>query len=106
MQLAGEVAEISDLLSVASKDLQADAALAEEYGVTDAPTMVLVAVEDDQRRDYGVRYMGAPGGHEFTSFIHGVVDVSRGETQLKAETREFLATLKEPLHLQVFVTPT
>jgi hypothetical protein len=32
--------------------------------------------------------------------------VSRGDSGLAADTKAYLAALKKPLHLQVFVTPT
>jgi alkyl hydroperoxide reductase subunit AhpF len=53
-----------------------------------------------------VRYLGIPAGYEFTSLIEDIIDVSRGETKLSAATREALAGLKHPVHIQVFFTPT
>jgi len=56
--------------------------------------------------DYGIRFYGLPSGYEFTSLVEDIVDVSRGETSLSAESQAILAQIGEPLHLQVFVTPT
>jgi glutaredoxin-like protein len=38
--------------------------------------------------------------------IEDIIDVSQGESGLQANTKEVIADLSEPVHLQVFVTPT
>jgi glutaredoxin-like protein len=57
-------------------------------------------------KDYGIRYYGIPSGYEFTSLIEDVVAVSTGDTGLSDETLEALTAITEPVHIQVFVTPT
>lgn len=55
----------------------------------------------------GVRYLGIPSGHEFGPFIETLLEVSQGaEPGLTADASTWLQALKDPLHLQVFVTPT
>lgn len=55
----------------------------------------------------GIRYLGFPGGHEFSTFLGDLVDVSTDQPlELSPATQEWLSNLKEPLHLEVFVTPT
>jgi alkyl hydroperoxide reductase subunit AhpF len=55
----------------------------------------------------GIRYLGFPGGQEFTTFLQDLVDLSTNEAvSLSAETQEWLRSLTEPVHLEVFVTPT
>lgn len=53
-----------------------------------------------------VRYLGIPAGYEFTSLIEDIIDVSRGVTKLSEATKAALAGLKNPVHIQVFFTPT
>ena len=105
-QLAEEVAALSDRLGVSVHDLQADAEIARQYHVVHAPSLVLAAKDGETLTDRGVRFTGIPAGHEFTSFIQGLLIVSSRDSGLKPQTREFLQGLKEPVHLQVFVTPT
>jgi len=105
-QLAEEVAEISDLISMEVYDVEADADLAKMYNVGDAPGLVIAAKEGDQVTDFGVRLMGIPSGHEFTSLIQDIVLVSTRDSGLGEQTREFLKGLDKPVLLQVFVTPT
>lgn len=106
LQLAGEVAALSDLISLDQHDLQADAALAARYQVDKTPTLVIAAKDGEKIADYGVRLLGIPSGHEFTSFIQGILLVSGRDSGLAPETRQFLKSLDKPVHLQVFATPT
>ena len=106
LKLVEEVAALSDLLSVQAFDVHVDAALAENYNVSLTPGLVIAAVGEDGPIDYGVRYAGIPSGHEFSSLIQDLLLVSGRDSGLSEQTRKFLAGLKEPVYLQVFVTPT
>ena len=61
--------------------------------------------EGTERRGL-VRFLGLPAGYEFMTLIEDLVDISRGQTRLSDATRQAVARLPEPVHLQVFVTPT
>jgi alkyl hydroperoxide reductase subunit AhpF len=63
-------------------------------------------VAESHDRDYGIRYYGVPAGYEFAALVNDIFDVSRGDSGLSAQSKAALAQLKEPLHLQVFSTPT
>jgi glutaredoxin-like protein len=106
LKLVEEVASLSDILSVQAFDVEADAAIANHYNVSLTPGLVIVAEGEDGPIDYGVRYAGIPSGHEFSSLIQDLILVSGRDSGLNEQTRELLAGLKEPVHLQVFVTPT
>ena len=105
-QLLEEVTSLSDKLSLKVFDVHTNQAEAKQYKVDAAPTFVIAGKDGDQILDYGVRYKGIPAGHEFTSLVNSLLIVSRRESGLSPETKEFLQTLKSPVHLQVFVTPT
>lgn len=106
VQLIGEVAELSDLVQTQVLDLKADVNLADQYHVEQAPTLVMLARDGEELMDYGVRLLGAPAGHEFTTLIHDILMISKRRTELSEDTRTFLKNLETPLLLQVFVTPT
>mgnify|MGYP001816089446 CR=1 FL=1 len=106
LQLVQELVDLSEKLDITIYDLDGDAAIAEKYNVDKAPGLVLAAVDDGEIVDYGVRFAGIPSGHEFSSLIHDLTLVSRRDSGLGEETRQYLAGLTEPLLLQVFVTPT
>jgi alkyl hydroperoxide reductase subunit AhpF len=105
-KLVEEVAELSEKITVQAFDLDADAAVAENYNVSLAPGLVIAGVNEDGPVDYGVRYAGIPSGHEFSSLIQDLLLVSGRDSNLSDQTRNLLAGLTEPVILQVFVTPT
>ena len=53
-----------------------------------------------------MRYYGTPAGYEFAALLADMVNVSRGQTDLKPQTKEALSKIEKPVHLQVFVSPT
>ncbi|MAT96782.1 MAG: glutaredoxin [Anaerolineaceae bacterium] len=104
-EIAEELAALSDKISLEVYDFVADKALAGQYGVDKIPATVILEGGKDGK-DYGIRYYGIPSGYEFSSLIHDVMMVSGGDPQLSQEVIDWLAELKTPVHLQVFVTPT
>jgi len=106
VQLLREVTEISDKLSLQELDIEDDAVLAQQYNVDKTPGIVIARKDGDQIVDYGIRFAGIPSGHEFTSLIQDILLVSSRNSGLDEETRSFIKDLKQPVFLQVFVTPT
>jgi len=105
-QIAEEIAELSDNITVEVYNFVTDKPVADLYQIDKIPAIAILRTEDGQDKDYGVRFFGIPSGYEFTSIIEGIVDVSKGESGLQPKTKEALAALTEPVHFQVFVTPT
>lgn len=106
LQLVQEVVEISDKLGLQVFDIEADDAMAKKYHVDKVPGLVIAGRDGDQLIDYGVRLAGIPSGHEFSSLIQDLILVSNRDSGLNPKTREYLKGLKQPVLLQVFVTPT
>lgn len=100
-QLVEEVAQLSDQLTAEIYNFVTDEEKAKELGVDKIPAVAVIGAED-----YGVRLYGIPAGYEFTSLIHAIQAVAAGEPDLSEEGIRALADLKEPVHMQVFVTPT
>jgi len=100
-RLMEEIAGLSDKLSLDVYDFVTDKDKAQKYNIDKIPATVIVG-----DKDYGVRFFGIPSGYEFVNVLESIVMVSKRESGLSAETKKKLATLKKPLHLQVFVTPT
>ncbi len=105
-QLLGEIAPLADKLRLEVYDIEDDAAKAQEFGVDKTPATIVAAYNNGEIKNYGIRYFGIPSGHEFSSLIQDILTVSERDSGLKPETREFLKSLTEPVHYQVFVTPT
>jgi glutaredoxin-like protein len=106
LQLVGEVAELSENLGLSVYDLDDNPDIAREYKINKTPGLVIAGRDADQLLDYGVRFAGIPSGHEFSSFIEALILVSGRDSGLDDEIRRQLSDLKEPVLLQVFVTPT
>jgi glutaredoxin-like protein len=100
-QLVEEVAALSDQLMAEIYNFVIDKEKAEELGIDKIPAVAVIGAED-----YGVRLYGIPSGYEFTSLLHAIRTVAAGKPELTEETLATLAELTEPVHIQVFVTPT
>ena len=104
-QIAEEVAELSDDITLEVYDFVADKEIAEQYNIDKIPATI-VMVGGEAAADYGIRYYGIPSGYEFSSLIQDILMVGGNDAPLAAETEQWLADLTEPVHFQVFVTPT
>jgi glutaredoxin-like protein len=100
-QLVEEIAELSDEITAEILDFVEDKDQAEALGVDKIPAVAVIGAED-----YGVRIYGIPSGYEFTSFLYAIRAVSAGSTELSDAMLETLESIEEPVHVQVFVTPT
>jgi len=104
--LLSELSALSDKIEVDIYDLEANAELARRFNVDKAPGFVIAAKNGDQIVDYGIRYVGVPAGHEFSSLIQDLILVSGRDSKLSPKTRDILTMLDKPILLQVYVTPT
>ena len=100
-QLVEEVAALSGQLTAEVYDFVADKEKAEEWGIDKIPAIAVIGAED-----YGVRFYGIPSGYEFPSLLHAIRMVVAGKPELSEEGMQALAELAEPVHIQVFITPT
>jgi glutaredoxin-like protein len=105
-QLLEEVSVLADKVTLHVYDIEEDRELAEQYGVDKVPGFLIAGVEGDGIVDYGIRFYGIPSGHEFTSLVTDLMMISKGDSGLSDDGRAFLADLKQPVNLQVYVTPT
>jgi len=100
-QLVEEVASLSDQLKAEIYDFVADEEVAKAHGIDKIPAVGVIG-----EQDYGIRFYGIPSGYEFTSLLEAIRAVARGKPDLSEETQAYLSALTDPLHMQVFVTPT
>jgi len=101
LQLLKELAGLSDKLSLEVVDFLLDKTKVREYAVDNVPATVI-----RNGKDYGIRFYGVPAGYEFSALLDAILAVSKGDSGLLSSSREKLAQLAQPLHLEVFVTPT
>ena len=105
-QIVEEVAALSDKIEPVIYDFVTDKPAAESYGIDKIPAIALLGAKDGKEQDYGIRFYGIPSGYEFATVVEDIIAVSRGESGVKPATQKALAGLNEPIHIQVFVTPT
>lgn len=99
--LVKEVAALSDQISVTVLNPHIEREQAAAYGVTESPAVVVEGAQD-----YGIRFLGVPGGYEFSNLIDSIIAVSTGEAGLAEETKSTLAALTDDVTIKVFTTPT
>lgn len=100
-QLLEELAGLSDQVSLEVHNFLLEKEEAAEYGVHMVPATVVCNGESK-----GIRFYGIPAGYEFASLLDAILMVSQDDSGLSQESRAKLAAVTQPLHLQVFVTPT
>lgn len=100
-QLLQELAKLTDKLDVVVYDFLINSDKAKQYGVDKIPALVILG-----KKDYGVRIYGMPYGYELQTLIDAVVNISRGKTDLSDKTKDIIADINSPVHIQVFVTLT
>jgi len=105
-QLLEEVTALSDRLELSTYDIQEHQDVASRFHVANAPGIVIAAKDDTGVQDLGVQFSGIPSGHEFSTLINDILTVSKRDSGLSEKTRQFLKSLDQPIHLQVFVTPS
>ena len=99
--LLEEVAGLSDKISLDVYDFITDEDKVKEFNIDKIPATVIMG-----EKDYGIRYYGIPSGYEFSSLLGDISMISSGDSGLKRESKDQLQSLTDPMHLQVYVTPT
>ncbi len=100
-ELVQELPPLSDKISLEVYDFMADAAKAKEYRIDKIPALAIIG-----KKDYGVRIYGIPYGYELQTLIEAILNVSKGTTDLTEQTKSILKEVKNPVHIQVFVSLT
>jgi alkyl hydroperoxide reductase subunit AhpF len=104
-ELAEEVSSLSEKIKLEVRDIVADAALAEKMRVDKIPALAIL-LDGPSPRDHGIRLFGIPAGFEFSTLIEDLLLVSRQEHGLSQDTQTQISRIREPVHIQVFTTPT
>lgn len=100
-QLLQELAAVSDKISLEVFNFLIDKEKVAEYRVDKVPATVV-----RNGKDYGIRFYGLPAGYEFSTLLDAMLSVSSGDSGLSDDSKELLKKVTQPLHLEVFVTPT
>ncbi|BAL81092.1 protein disulfide oxidoreductase [Caldisericum exile] len=99
-EIVKEVAELSPKikLNIYKDDVEKE----KEYGVKAISALFI----EGSKTNKNIVYYGIPSGHEFSSLLEDIVDVSKGETELPVDIKEKVRKISSPVEILVFVTPT
>jgi glutaredoxin-like protein len=100
-QILEEIAALSDKIKLEVHEFDKEKEIAKKYGVDKIPATLIFG-----KKEYGIRFFGIPSGYEFSTLIEDIIHASTGKTNLKEEIKEEIKKIEQPLHIQVFVTPT
>ncbi len=101
LQLLEEVTVLSDKITFVERSLTDDVEEATAYGVTLAPTFVILD-KDNNFRNF--RFNGIPAGHEINSLITALIDSAASNPFFDAKTLERLSKVNKDINIKVFVT--
>ena len=101
-RLVEELGALDPRLTAESYNFVLDTEKVQGLKIARIPAIAILGAE----KDYGIRMYGLPSGYEFGTLVDAILDVSRGDSGLAEETRQGLAALTAPVHVQVFSTPT
>jgi glutaredoxin-like protein len=103
VQIVDEVAAAgAPKVKVERIDVATEAARAEALGVARTPALLFASPAAKGR----LRYYGLPAGYEMSTLIAALLDLGSGEPMVPPEIAQLLGEMKEPVHIQVFVTPS
>ena len=100
-QLMEELTALSPKLHLEVYDFYSEADEKTAYGVERIPGIVMG--DDSNGR---LKFYGIPMGNEFPIIVEGIKTLSRSESPLSMDTRKRLRKVNQPVHIQVFVTPS
>lgn len=104
-ELAEELSTLSSKITTETVIFVPESAAAKQYNVDKIPAIVLLA-DGPQPVDYGIRFYGIPSGYEFSTLVEDMMMVSAGDSGLAPDLKAQLHKLAQPVHMQVFITPT
>lgn len=117
-QILEELVALSDKLSLEVYNFVTDKEKVAQYHIDKIPATAIVAGATESKivtpvnpvpalgKDYGIRYYGIPSGYEFSSLLEDIEMISTAKHELSDEVAEKIKLISEPVHIQVFVTPT
>ena len=100
-EILEELASISDKIILNEYDFDKHKDKASSFQISQVPGTVLAG-----KKDYGIRYYGAPSGYLVSSVIENIILLSKDESELSQRTKEKLKSIVKPVRLQIMATST
>ncbi len=99
--LLSEVADLSDSLHLETFDFDTNKDYATTLGIVRTPSFALF---DSDKKHHGIVFNGIPSGHEFSSFLTGILEVAGSGEAIPEAIKTRIAAINKPVHIKVFVT--
>ncbi len=100
-QIIMELTSLSDKIKPKYYDVHKDKSMVKKYKVDRTPAVLII-----NKTDSNIRFFGMPGGYEFSSLVETLKNVSYGQSSLSQKNIDKLRNIKQPITIQVYVTPT
>ena len=100
-QMLEELTALSPKVHLETVDIYAQPELASEEGIIRVP-----ATAFGEKGKAKLRFFGIPMGYQLAVLVENIKTISRGVSPLSMDTRKKLREINQPVHIQVFVTPT
>lgn len=100
-QLLEELATLTPKLKLEVYDFYTQLEEVRNHGVERIPAIVMGADGNSNLKFYGI-----PAGYEFATILEGLFAISKGVSRLSLDSRKKLRKVNQPVHIQVFVTPS
>ena len=104
-QMLEELAALSPKIHLETVDIFAQPESAQEAGITRVPAIAFGANSGPEGGPK-LRFFGIPMGYQMAVVIENIRTISRGVSPLSMDTRKKLRAINQPVHIQVFVTPS
>jgi alkyl hydroperoxide reductase subunit AhpF len=106
-QILDELPPLSDKISVEEVNFVLEGDRAARYGIDRVPAVAFERLDGDGHAvDARIRFIGTPSGYEFMSLVQAALLVGGRPSTLSEENRRKIMAVNEPVHMQVFTTPT
>jgi alkyl hydroperoxide reductase subunit AhpF len=101
-QILDELSDLSERIRIEEVNFVLDKERADRHGIDKIPAIVVLRDGEDTR----MRFFGAPAGYEFMSLVEAVILAGGEDSGLSNESKQLVASVTEPISIDVFVTPT
>jgi alkyl hydroperoxide reductase subunit AhpF len=106
-QILDELPPLSDKITIEEANFVLEGDRAKRFGIDRVPAIVLQRLDAEGNvQDARIRFIGAPSGYEFISLVQAVLLVGGRPSSLTEENRRRVMAVDQPVHMQVFTTPT
>ena len=106
-QILDELPPLSDKISVEEVNFVLERDRAARYGIDRVPAVAFEQLDDEgNTTDARIRFIGTPSGYEFMSLVQAALLVGGRPSALSEENRQRIVAVNQPIHMQVFTTPT